>query len=78
MNRERPPKPRNIVGRWIRDIRQSLDLSQEDLCGRAAKYGITLSRTQVAKIESGYRPVFDYEVVALAKALKVAVALLLK
>jgi transcriptional regulator with XRE-family HTH domain len=47
-------------------------MSQEDLCGRLAKFGVTLTRTQIAKIEAGRRPVFDYEAVAFARALKVS------
>lgn len=47
-------------------------VSQEDLCGRVAKFGVTLTRTQVAKIEAGRRPVFDYEAAAIAKALRVS------
>jgi transcriptional regulator with XRE-family HTH domain len=48
-------------------------ISQEDLCGRVARYGVTLTRTQIAKLESGTRPVFDYEVLAIAKALKIPI-----
>lgn len=47
-------------------------VSQEDLCGRAALDGVTLTRTQVAKIEAGTRPVTDYELMAIARALDVA------
>ena len=46
-------------------------ISQEDLCGRVARYGVLLTRSQVAKIEAGRRPVFDYEAVSIAKALKI-------
>ena len=77
VKREKPPKPRNLVARSIRQGRQSLQLTHEDLCGRVAKYGASLSRTQVAKIEAGTRPVFDYELVALAKALRTSVLVLL-
>lgn len=72
MKREKPPHPRNIVGAQVRKLRLAAvpSISQEDLCGRVAKYGVTLTRPQVAKIEAGRRPVFDYEAVALAKALK--------
>lgn len=61
----------------MRRIRRSLELSQDDLCGRLAKLGVSLSRTQVVKIEAGTRPVFDYEAVAIAKALRVPVTALL-
>lgn len=72
MKREKPPHPRNVVGVQVRKLRLAAKprISQEDLCGRVAKYGVTLTRPQVAKLEAGRRPVFDYEAVALAKALK--------
>jgi HTH-type transcriptional regulator, cell division transcriptional repressor len=80
LNRANPPHPRNLIGRTVRTIRKAAQppLLQEDLCGRVARYGVTLTRTQVAKIEAGSRPVFDYELVALAKALRVPVTRLLK
>ena len=48
------------------------------MCGRVARHGVGLSRSQVVKIEAGTRPVFDYEAVAIAKALKVPINALLK
>lgn len=74
VKREKPPHPRNLVGANLRKLRRAATpgISQEDLCGRVAKYGVVLSRPQVAKIEAGRRPVFDYEAVALAKSLKVS------
>jgi hypothetical protein len=76
LKREKPPLPRNIVGREIRRLRLAAepDISQEDLCGRLAKFGVILTRPQIAKIEGGRRPVFDYEVVAFAKALKTPIS----
>ena len=74
MSREKPPVPRNLVGAAVRAARKAARpaMSQEDLCGRLAKFGVTLTRTQIAKIEAGRRPVFDYEAVAFARALKVS------
>jgi transcriptional regulator with XRE-family HTH domain len=74
-NRERPPHPRNITGTRIKEIRRSLrpKVSQDDLSGRVAAIGVTLTRTQIAKIESARRPVADYEIFAIAKALRVSV-----
>lgn len=78
MNRERPPFPRNLVGLTIRRLRKSatLRISQEDLCGRVARNGVLLTRTQIAKIEARKRPVFDYEAFSIAKALKVSITTL--
>jgi hypothetical protein len=73
LKRERPPRPRNVTGKQIRLLRKQAQpkISQEDLCGRIARHGVILTRPQLAKIEGGLRPVFDYEAVAFAKALKV-------
>jgi HTH-type transcriptional regulator, cell division transcriptional repressor len=44
-------------------------LTQDQLAGRLAKLGVSLDRVAIAKIETGIRCVFDYEVKALAAAL---------
>lgn len=46
-------------------------ITQEDMVGRLARQGVQINQSQVAKIESGDRPVLDYELAAIAKALKV-------
>ena len=40
--------------------------------------GVRIDQSGISKLESGKRPVFDTEVVALSKALKVSVAWLLE
>jgi hypothetical protein len=73
LKREQPIKPRNVIGRTMRRLRLAAkpEITQEDICGRVAKYGIVLTRPQIGKIEAGTRPVFDYEAVAFSRALKV-------
>ena len=75
LEREQPHSPRNLIGASLRTIRQRARprISQEDLCGRVARYGVILTRTQIAKIEAVKRPVFDYELTAFAKALNVEI-----
>lgn len=48
-------------------------VTQEDMVGRLARQGLLLSQAQIAKIENGTRPVLDYELIAIAKALKLQV-----
>jgi transcriptional regulator with XRE-family HTH domain len=48
-------------------------ITQEDMVGRLARVGVHINQSQIAKIESSKRPVLDYELAALAKALKVPV-----
>jgi hypothetical protein len=43
----------------------------EDLSGRLAARGLYLDRTTLGRIERQERSVFDFEVVAIAKALRV-------
>lgn len=70
---------RNLVGKRVLQARLRLSppVTQEDLAGRLAIRGIQLDRSAVARIESGDRYVLDFELVVLAKALKVTTAFLL-
>ncbi len=43
------------------------------MADRLARQGLQLTQPQIAKIESGQRPLLDYEVAAFAKALKVPI-----
>ena len=74
MKKTRKAKQRNIIGHKVREarIRCSPPVSQEDLAGRLAAQGILIDRTAISRIESGSRYVMDYELLAIAKALKVS------
>jgi transcriptional regulator with XRE-family HTH domain len=65
----------NVLGPKIRRLRERAEpkITQEDMAGRLAKYGIQLNQPQIAKIESGNRPLRDYELIAIAKALRVPI-----
>ena len=52
-------------------------LTQSALSERLAKQGVSIDRSGIAKIETGIRGVFDFELVGLAKALGVKVTWLL-
>ncbi len=64
---------RNIVGRRVKTARRlhSPPLTQDQLSGKVAAQGVALDRVAIAKIEVGIRCAFDFEVRALAAALKV-------
>ena len=64
---------RNIIGERVKEARQLFNppLTQDQLSGRLAKEGIQIDRVVLAKIESGLRCAFDYEVKALASVLRV-------
>jgi hypothetical protein len=75
----RRPTGKNIVGRRVSEARSLLrpPITQDALSGRLARLGIQLDRAAIAKIEGNYRRVLDYELKALATALKVQASWLL-
>src|SRR5947209_1907982 len=64
---------RNIISQRLRQARNRFNppLTQDQLSGKLASEGVQLDRVALAKIEIGLRCAFDYEVKALAAALKV-------
>lgn len=64
---------RNIVGKRVKEARQfySPPLTQDQLSGKLAAEGVQLDRVAIAKIETGIRCAFDFEVKSLATVLKV-------
>ena len=70
---------RNIVGQRVREARRNAKprITQEELIARLQVLGITIDQSTLSKIENNQRPVTDIEVVALAKALRVAAGWLL-
>jgi hypothetical protein len=64
---------KNIVGRRVQEARQRFKppLSQEALAVRLELDGWKISRGTLSKIEAGIRQVTDFEVMVLARTLKV-------
>ena len=64
---------RNVVGKRVKEARKlhSPPLTQDQLSGKLAAEGVQLDRVGIAKIETGIRCAFDFEVKALAAALRV-------
>jgi transcriptional regulator with XRE-family HTH domain len=48
-------------------------VTQLDLVARLQLLGVSIDQSAISKIEAGQRPGFDYDLAALAKALKVPV-----
>lgn len=71
---------RNIVGKRVQEARNQAKppITQKDLVARLQVLGLKVEQSTISKIERGTRPVLDFEVVALAKALKVSVSSLLE
>jgi transcriptional regulator with XRE-family HTH domain len=53
-------------------MREQMGLSQDQLSGRLARTGITIDRAGISKIETGIRGIYDFELKAFAKILKVS------
>ena len=73
-------KAANIVGNRVRDARLKAKppITQEDLVARLQVLGLSyIDQAKISRIESGDRPVYDYEILALAKALGISVNWLL-
>ena len=62
---------------WCFRIRRQLYVTQKDLSARLEVQGLTIDQAMISRIEKGERPVLDYELVAIAKALKTEIGELL-
>jgi HTH-type transcriptional regulator, cell division transcriptional repressor len=69
----RKQQARNLVGKRVKEARHSHHppLTQDQLSGKLAGEGVQLDRVAIAKIETGIRCVFDFELKALAIVLRV-------
>ena len=65
----------NLIGARLRELRlhQKPAVTLEDLAGRLAARGVTLDRSAIGRIENHNRYVLDYELKALADALRVSI-----
>jgi HTH-type transcriptional regulator, cell division transcriptional repressor len=70
-----PKKGLNLVGVAVRRIRRNSRprVTLLDLSARLEVLGVRLSESMLSKVEGGERGVADYEVIALAHALKVPI-----
>ena len=70
---------KNIVGPRVQEARlkHKPPLTQDQLSAKLAALGVTIDRAGISKIESGSRRVYDFELKALAKVLRVSSTALL-
>ena len=63
----------------LKEARRSRDpkVTQIDLSALLSAYGVNINQTGISKIESGDRPVLDYELKAIGEALVVEVGWLI-
>jgi len=61
----------NVIGPKIKQVRESQNLTQEELAARCNVLGWDISRSTLAKIESQVRRVTDKEAAMMAKVLEI-------
>ena len=76
MKKTRASASKNIVGERVRLARLAMKppVSQQDLSARLAVKGVQVSQTGISKLEKRRRYIMDYEIAAIAKALRVSVS----
>ena len=62
---------KNVIYKKVKDTREKLNMSQNDLAIAMQTYGICIDQQAISKIERNLRIVTDYEIVCLCKILKV-------
>lgn len=75
MKKTRASPFKNVIGHRVRTARLAMEpeVTQEDLCGRLARQGVQFTQASLSKLENRQRYAMDYEIAALAKALRVKV-----
>ena len=63
----------NVVGDNVRRYRVEQDLSQKELSERLETYAVYICRGSISRSERHERAVMDFELKALAEALKVTI-----
>lgn len=61
----------NIIGKKLKDIRESKNISQEQLSNKLALLGITLYQSDIFKIEHNERTVRDFELWGICSILEI-------
>lgn len=61
----------NIVGKKLKDIRESKNISQEQLSNKLTLLGITLYQSDIFKIEHNERTVRDFELWGICNVLDI-------
>ncbi|MBR5253381.1 MAG: helix-turn-helix transcriptional regulator [Clostridia bacterium] len=68
---------KNICGKRIKEARNKLKLSQQELAAKLQVEGVNIERDSISRIEKGTRFVADYELLILCKILNITPAYLL-
>jgi hypothetical protein len=69
--RSNEPGTKNIIGSKVAAIRKERGIKQKDFLAQLQVQGLDISATGLSRLEGQYRLVHDYEIVALARVLKI-------
>ena len=61
----------NIIGSNLKNIRESLNIAQEQLSNKLSILGITLYQSDIYRIETNQRTVRDFELWGICSVLKI-------
>lgn len=61
----------NIIGDKLKEVREQLNISQEELSNKLCLLGITLYQSDIFKIEHNERTVRDFELWGICKVLNI-------
>lgn len=64
---------KNLTGYNIKRIRTQQRVSQTELAQMLRDEGISIERDSISRMEAGRRVVLDYELITIAKVLKVSI-----
>lgn len=64
---------KNLTGYNIKRIRTQEKISQSELAQMLQDEGISIERDSISRMEAGRRVVLDYELITIAKVLKVSI-----
>ncbi len=67
----------NLCGAQVRQLREQLGLTQEQLAARMQVMGVQVNQKAISRVETGDRVVADYELAAFSKVLGAGVERLL-
>ncbi len=67
----------NICGIHVRELREKLKMSQDQLAAKLQTEGLGVNQNSISRIETGKRLVADFELKAIAKVLRTDVDYLL-
>ena len=61
----------NVLGAILKEHREKLGLSKEEVCRRVQLHGVYIHRVELYRMELGQSIIKDFELIALCEVLKI-------